>query len=147
MSLEPTVMWLHNHNEKEQAIALLETFAKHAFTFDEYDDISKCFFKIKEYERSIKYGELCYVAAYTNEKTWVARSNLINVYNHANFPEKALFYIKLQESVIPEDQDTRLEKAFSYFLLNDRDKAEEILLKELERIEQVAQEKGWKFDN
>jgi hypothetical protein len=133
MSLENTVQWLNEHKEKPQAISLLNTFAKYAWQYEEYDDIAKCFFKIKEYEAAMKYGELTYTTAYTNERRWSARANLINVYNHANYPEKALFYIKMQETTIPDDQDTRLEKAFAKFLMNDRDGAEAILREELLR--------------
>lgn len=133
MSLEPTILYLNTHKEKEVAVTLLETFGKHAWQFQEYDDLSKCFFKLKLYTKAAQYGELALATAYTNERKWVARSNLINIYNHANQPEKALYLIKANELVIPEDQDTRLEKAFSWFLMGERDKAEAILQAELER--------------
>ena len=132
-ALELITKFLNNHKEDEQAVDLLHTFAKYAWQFEEYDDIAKCFFKIKYYAEAIKFAELTLTTAYTNEKMYVARANLINVYNHANFPEKAMDLIKIQESIIPDEQQTRLEKAFAYFLLNDRDSAEAILLKELER--------------
>lgn len=134
-SLESTVRWLVEHKERAQAISLLETFAKYAWQFNEFDDIAKSFFRIKEYPMASKYAELAYTTAYTNEARWAARSNLINVFNHANQPEKALFYIKLQEQIIPDDQDTRLEKAYSYFLMNERDLAESILREELNRTD------------
>lgn len=135
MSLENVVMFLNEHKEKPEAIQLLETFAKYAWQFAEYDDISKCFFKIKEYTQAIKYGELALSTAYTNERMWVARSNLINVYNHANYPEKAMTLIKANETVIPGDVDTLLEKSFSHFLLNEKDQAEQILRDALERTD------------
>jgi hypothetical protein len=132
-SLTHIVGFLNERGEIDQSVSLLETFAKHAWQFEEYNDIAQCFFKIKKYPQAITYSELTLTTAYTNEKMWAARANLINVLNHANWPEKAMDLIKVQEQIIPEDQDTRLEKAFSYFLLNDRDSAEQILLKELER--------------
>lgn len=135
MSLENVTQWLYNHKEKTVAATVLETFAKHAWQFEEYDDISKCYFKMKEYAQAIKYGELALATAYTNERLWVARSNLINVYNHANKPEKAMTLIKANEAVIPDDVDTRLEKAFSHFLMNQKDEAENILRDQLGRVD------------
>lgn len=133
MSVEQLTQYLSNHGEKKLAIQLLEALAKHAFHFEEYDDVSKCAFKLKAYPLAIKNGENALIVAYTNEKMWVARANLINVYNHANHPEKALRLIKANEAIMPEDADTRLEKAFSYYLMGRRDEAETILRKELER--------------
>lgn len=132
-ALDMITQFLTSHKENDEAVSLLNTFAKYAWQFEEYDDIAKCFFKIKFYEEAIKYAELTLTTAYTNERMYVARANLINVYNHANWPERALDLIKIQEAIVPDDQQTRLEKAFSHFLMNDRDSAETILLKELER--------------
>ena len=47
--LENLVNYLVSHGEKEQAISLLDTMGKHAWKFDEYDDLAKCFFKQKIY--------------------------------------------------------------------------------------------------
>ena len=133
MSLEPVIQYLYHHKEKSAAVSLLETMHRHAFSFEEYDDLSKCAFRIKEYQLAIEYGEEALTTAYANEKMWAARTNLINVYNHANYPEKALRLIRANEVTIPNDADTRLEKAFSLYLLGRRDEAEALLRKELER--------------
>jgi len=125
--LEGLVNYLVAHGEKEQAISLLNTMEKHAWKFDEYDDLAKCFFKHKIYDKAITCSENALITAYTNEKMWTARANLINVYNHANQPELALKYIKQAEQSIPDDVDTKLEKAYSHFLMNDKDSAEAIL--------------------
>lgn len=135
MSLEQITQTLNKIGEKAQAVALLNTFAKHAWQFLEYDDLAKCFFKLKLYVPSIKYAELALTTAYTMERSWAARANMINVLNHANYPESALFHIAIQERLIPDDQDTRLEKAFSYFLMNDLCQAEQILRDELKRAD------------
>ena len=133
MSIEPIVTMLKAVKEKDLAIQLLETLHKHAFHFEQYDDLAKAAFKMKEYQLAIKYAEDALTNALTNEKMWVGRSNLINLYNHANYPELALRMIKANEAVIPDDTDTRLEKAFSLYLMNRRDEAEAILKKELDR--------------
>ena len=125
--LEQIVNYLVGHNEKEQAISLLTTMEKHAWQFAEYDDLAKCFFKHKIYDRAIVCSENALITAYTNERIWTARANLINVYNHANHPELALKYIKQAEQSIPDDIDTKLEKAYSLYLIGRRDEAENIL--------------------
>lgn len=133
--LEPIIQTLHKYKEKKLARELMETLYKHSFFFEEYDELAKSAFKIKEYGLAIKYGETALANALTNEKMWIARSNLINVYNHANYPEKAMRYIRANESIIPDDMDTRLEKAFSYYLIGQRDDAEYILREELKRTD------------
>lgn len=135
MSLEPLIARLVHHKEKTVAIDLMEALYRHAFHYEEYDDLAKSAFKIKEYMLAIKYANDALVNAFTNEKMWVARSNLINLYNHANFPEKAMRLIKANEAVVPDDYDTRMEKAFSLFLLNRKSEAEQIIRKELERTD------------
>ena len=125
--LEQLVNYLVGHGEKKQAISLLDTMHKHAWQFTEYDDLAKCYFKQKEYPKAIVCSERALITSYTNERIWTARTNLINVYNHANEPELALKYIKQALKSIPDDVDTKLEKAYSHFLMNERDKAEEIL--------------------
>lgn len=135
MSLEPIAQALKARGEKATAITMLEAFYRHAFHYEEYDDLAKTAFKIKEYTLAIKYGEDALSNALTNEKMWTGRSNLINVYNHANFPEKAIRLIKANEAVMPEDTDTRLEKAFSLYLLARRDEAEAILRNELLKVD------------
>ncbi len=108
MSLEPIVNSLYHLKEKNAAKTLLEAFYRHAFSYEEYDDLAKCAFKIKEYQMAIKYGEDALTNALTNEKMWTARSNLINVYNHANYPENAMRLIKANEAVIPDDTEIKL---------------------------------------
>ena len=73
--------------------------------------------------------------AFTNERMYVARSNLINILNHANYPEEALVYIHQNEIINPDNIDNQLEKAFSLFLMNNRDGAEKILLETLDRAD------------
>lgn len=125
--LEGLINYLVAHGEKEQALSLLSTMEKHAWQFAEYDDLAKCFFKQKAYDKAIICSEKALITAYTNDRIWAARMNLINVYNHANQPELALRYIKQAEQSIPDDVDIKLEKAYSLYLMARRDEAEAIL--------------------
>lgn len=125
--LEPLSIILQQFNETKLALDVLKTFAKKATTYEQYDNVAKCFFKLKDYDNAITYSEIALLLADTAEKMYVSRYNLINVYNHANFPEKALRYIEYNELVIPYDVEIQLEKSYSYFLLNQKDQAEYIL--------------------
>jgi hypothetical protein len=127
MSLAPICESLHKIGSKKVAIDMLEAFYRVAFHFEEYDDLAKSAFKIKEYVLAIKYGNDALTNALTNEKMFIARANLINLYNHANYPEKAMRLIKAQEAILPDNVDNQLEKSFSHFLLAERDEAEAIL--------------------
>lgn len=125
--LEDLVKYLVTHGEKKQALSLLDTMGKHAWRFEEYDDLAKCYFKQKVYDKAIDFSEKALITAYVNNKIWTARANLINVYNHANHPELALKYIKQAEVSIPDDVEIQLEKAYSLYLMARLDEAEEIL--------------------
>lgn len=122
---------LKNLNEKSAALTLINALAKHAASRDQYDLIAQAYFKLKHYHEAIKFAELTEMASSGPEERYIARSNLINLYNHANFPDKAMELIERNESAIPNDIDIQLEKAFSLYLLNRKDEAEQILLKHL----------------
>lgn len=129
--LEPIVLLLNKFNRKDLAEDILQEFAKRSGNYNQYDNIAKCFFKLKNYDLAIKYTEKTLVCADNGLELYMARANLINVYNHANYPEKALQYIRHCEIIKPDDIDIRLEKAYSYFLLNQKDLAEQILTETL----------------
>lgn len=132
MSLENIVKFLDDVKENKLANSVLDVFGKYAQTFDQFDDVSKTFFKIKNYDKAIKFGESAYAIASTPQEMYIIRHNLINVYNHNNYPTKALRYIKANEAVMEEDTDRDFEKAFSLFLLNRKQDAAELLRSKLE---------------
>jgi hypothetical protein len=127
MTIENTALFLNSVGEYDLAIKVVEVFSKYAEQFEQFDDISKTFFKLKDYDKSIKFGESAYAIASSPQQMYVIRHNLINVYNHNNEPEKALRYIKANEAVITQDTDRDFEKAFSLFLMNKKQQAASIL--------------------
>lgn len=138
--LDNIINFLISKKENEQAMQLLDVMYKHAFSFEEYDDLARILFKLKEYEKSITPTLDAYLVSYTNEQRWTSRYNLINVYNHANYPELAMKYIKQALASIENDVDVLLEKAYSYFLLNQKDEAEEILQNVLDNAKDLSEE-------
>ena len=129
--LEPFVKTLEKFKRLDLAIDVLNEFGKYASNYDQYDNIAKCFFKLKLYNDAIKFSEKTLAVAGNSQQIYTARFNLINVYNHANYPEKAMRYIKMNQAVIPNDIDIILEKAYSHFLLNEKNEAERILTEAL----------------
>lgn len=140
--LEPFCMALDSMGEHDLAIQVLDAFARKSFNFKQFDNLSKCYFKLKNYEKSIKYAEdaIAQILHLDSFQLYVTRFNLINVYNHANYPEKAMTYIACNEAIDPNDIDLQLEKAYSLYLLNRKSEAEKILLDALENRKDLSQE-------
>lgn len=127
MSLEDTISFLKAHNEINQAIQLLNTFSKYATRMEEFDNLGKCYNDIKHYQEAIKWAEKALVIAPNNDALYACRSNLAKLHNCINDPEKALFYININEKITPNDYDILLEKAFCLFLLNRKKESLSIL--------------------
>lgn len=138
--LEPFIITLNKFGRADLANEVLDEFAKKAFEFNQHDNLAKCYFKIRNYDKAIRHGEKCLSITTNSQLLYNTRFNLVNVLNHANYPEKALRYIKQCEAVIPEDVDIILEKAYTYFLLNDKVTAEAILQDTLQRFDSVLSE-------
>ena len=131
MELDDLVETLKHLGERPAAIAVLEALGRHATQYEQYNEIAKCFFKVKRYKESIPYAEKALADAKSNEQRYVARVNLVNVYAHAYEPEKALSEVELLEKIKPDDEDVQLKKAYALFLLGRRDEAEAILREQL----------------
>ena len=124
--LEPFVIALKNIGRKGLAIDCLDAFGETASVFGQFDNLSKCYFKIGELEKSIEFGKRALASAPTPQHTVVTRSNLINVYNTANRPEEAIAYIKFNEGIVPS-RELALNKAYTLYLLNRKKEAQAIL--------------------
>lgn len=140
MSIEPIIKGLYDLKEKPTAKMLLDTLARHSITYRQYDEVALGYFRIKDYLTAIKYGEKALIAAHSNQEMFAARTNLINLYNHANYPEKAMDLIRLIDITHPNNVDNQLEKAFSLYLLNRKDEAEAIIRHQLETNNQLDEE-------
>jgi hypothetical protein len=131
MELVDLVETLRDLNEKKVASDLLSALGRHSTNFRQYDEVAKCFFKIKRYKEAVPFAEKALADSKTNEQKYAARSNLVNVYAHAYEPEKGLSEANLLLSLNPDDEDIRLKKAYCLFLLGNLNAAEKILREEL----------------
>jgi tetratricopeptide (TPR) repeat protein len=125
--LELVTKTLYSFNEKELTSQVLQAFGKRAETFQQYDDVAKIFFEIKDFSNAITYGEKALKLTKTKEEKYTTSKNLINAYNQNNYPEKAITQISKIKSQNPQDTELLLEETFSYSALNQKEKAEKLL--------------------
>jgi tetratricopeptide (TPR) repeat protein len=131
--LELIARTLYSFEEKELTINLLKAFGKRAKTFEQYNDVAKIFFEIKDFDDAIIYGEKALKVTRTSEENYVTTKNLINAYNQNNFPDKALTQISKIKSQNPQDTELLLEETFSYSAINQKQKAEKLLFSLLQK--------------
>jgi len=125
--LELVTKTLYSFNEKELTTQVLDAFGKRAETFDQYNDVAKIFFEIKDFSNAITYGEKALKLTKSKEENYTTTKNLINAYNQSNHPEKALTQISKIKSQNPQDTELLLEETFSYSALNQKEKSEKLL--------------------
>ena len=125
--LELVAKTLYNFQEKELTTQVLQAFGKRAETFQQYDDVAKIFFEIKDFSNAITYGEKALKLTRTKEEKYTTTKNLINAYNQNNYPEKAITQISKIKSQNPQDTELLLEETFSYSALNQKEKSEKLL--------------------
>lgn len=129
--IEQLVISLDNMGEKAAAVSLLDALARNSTIFEHFDEVAKSYFKIKEYEKAYRNAEKA-LSLYSGPESYSVKYNTLNTANHANYPERAMTLIKQLEIINPNDIDVQMEKAFAFFLLNQKDRAEEILRKQLD---------------
>ena len=91
--LELVAKTLYNFQEKELTIQLLLAFGKRAENFQQYNDVAKIFFEIKDFTNAIVYGEKALKLATAKDEKYITTKNLINAYNQNNYPEKSITQI------------------------------------------------------
>jgi tetratricopeptide (TPR) repeat protein len=131
--LELVIKTLYSFEEKELTTQVLSAFGKRAETFEQYNDVAKIFFEIKDFSNAITYGEKALKLAKTKEENYTTTKNLINAYNQSNHPEKAITQISKIKSQNPQDTELLLEETFSYSAINQKEKAEKLLFNLLQR--------------
>ena len=125
--LEPFIVTIDKLGEPELAGDVVRAFEKNSRSFFQYENVSKCYFKLKLWHEAMRTAEKALALSPAQEFTAVLRSNLINIYNRCNYPEKAMAYIKIQEKLIPDNTSLALDKAYSLYLLERKPEAQAIL--------------------
>jgi len=125
--LELVSKTLHSFNEKELTYQLLDAFGKKAETFQQYNEVAKIFFEIKNFSKAIEYGENALKNALLQEEKHVTSKNLISAYNQCNYPEKAITQIEKCKKITPNDPELLFEETISYSQLGQTEKAHKLL--------------------
>ncbi len=129
---EITLDILLKHGERKAAIEMIDALARHSHGLDQYDQVAYLYQQAKLPLKAIEYCEKALKNASSLDQTISIKSNLVDLYNSANYPEKALQLIKQLEIANPRDTSYNVVKSFSYFLLNHKDEAEDIIRQELD---------------
>jgi tetratricopeptide (TPR) repeat protein len=131
--LELVTKTLHSFEEKELTTQVLLAFGERAETFEQYNDVAKIFFEIKDFSNAITYGERALKLTSNEEENYITTKNLINADNQNNYPDKALTQISKIKSKNPQDTELLLEETFSYSALNQKEKSEKLLFQLLQK--------------
>ncbi len=123
-----------------EARAVLDVLMKKAKTIEDYDAIGASASIALYNEVKLKCALITYTSSTTREQLFSARENLINCYNSMNYPEQALFYVELNLKIKPDDPQTLIYKASSYFLLG-REKEAELILENISTDDKELQDK------
>lgn len=121
------ITYLEKANKDELASQVLDVFAENATGMEQINLLAKLYFDVRNLKKAEEFALRVLGMTTAPEESYNARANLAKMYNNVNLPEKSLFYSKLNQLVIPDDPDTKLEIVFSLYLLNRKDEAEQIL--------------------
>lgn len=125
--LEIIIEHLKLKEEYQVAEMLLDIFKKDSSTLEQLDLLGKLYYETKCYKKAIEVTEKALEKTKTEQEKYSVRCNMIKMKNHINEPADALKYIEENNKVISYSLDMEMEKVFSYFLLNQKDKSEQIL--------------------
>lgn len=131
--LELVAKTLYSFEEKDLTFQLLDAFGKRAQTFQQFDEIAKCFFELKNFSKAIEYGEKALNISKTKQEKHITSKNLINAYNQSNYPEKAITQIEFCKKINPQDPELLLEETFAYSALGQKDKSDKLLFNLLQK--------------
>lgn len=131
--LELVAKTLYSFEEKDLTHQLLDAFGKKAQTLQQFDEIAKLFFELKNFSKAIEYGEKALQEAKTKQEKHILSKNLINAYNQSNYPEKALTQIDFCKKINPQDAELLLEETFAYSALGNKDKSDKLLFNLIQR--------------
>lgn len=125
--LELVIKTLYSFEEKQLTYQVLEAFGKRAEVFEQFNEIAKLYFELKNFSKAIEYGEKALKLASKTEEKYITSKNLINAYNQFNYPEKAITQIEKCKKLTPNDPELLFEETTSYSQLGQLDKAHKLL--------------------
>lgn len=107
-AIETVVKDLIDNFKNEQAEELLQFYSTKAKSLSEFERIGQLALKHNFSDIAVKCAETVYNLSDTSQQLYIARTNLYKAYYTANEIYKALFYVKLNLSMTPNDFETIL---------------------------------------
>lgn len=131
--------FLKDRGEEDLALRVIEVFAKSAFTDQQQNEIAYCYNILNLPYKAIPLIERIIKTTKNKDIALPCKYNLAKLYNAQNFPEKAIDIFEQLAPVWPNDLELKLDLSYTYFLNNEKDKAEKIL-RELESLEYLSED-------
>lgn len=115
--------------QNEKAKIVLDLLKPYAYTIDQINSLGVLYADIREFNDTLELGLKIYDLVSGDQNKFDARVNIIRAYLNLNKPLEALEFIKLNELENPHDHPNQMDKAMSYFLLDNKPAGESILRK------------------
>lgn len=115
--------------QNDKAKIVLDLLKPYATTIPQLNELGKLYAEIREFDDTLELGHKIYNLVNTDKDRFDARVNIIRALLNLNKPLDALKYITLNEQQNPNDHPNQMDKAMSYFLINEKEKGESILRK------------------
>jgi hypothetical protein len=106
---------------------VIDAFSESVFDLESLNCLTKLYYDVRIFEKCEEFGIKALNSCETEEQKYNMRTNLSKIYNAFNEPIKSIFYSNQNLSINPNDNNTKLEKAHSLFLNNEKSSAEKIL--------------------
>lgn len=127
------ILDIFNDGNRKLAWKLIDHYFKKSTELYQFDILGNASLKTDKRETYLKCAEYAYSISKTPSELYAARGNLYKAYNMMNRPEDALFYIEQNLKIDPEDFDAQCQKITSLLLMNQKEKAEELVFGMLDK--------------
>jgi len=134
IGLKGIVLDLVSSDKREIGYQILDHIFSKATTLQELDVVGELSLKTEYRDLYFKCAEMAYSVALTTQERYAARNNLIKAYTAMNYPDKALYYIEQQLSLMPDDFEMLCQKAANTSLSGDKEAGEAMLLEILKKF-------------
>jgi tetratricopeptide (TPR) repeat protein len=123
-----TAEWFIERDELEKAKIVLDLVKPYAKIIEELNLLGQLYGKTKDWNDVLEIALKIQDLMPENVSKYDVRANIIKALIQLNRPIEALEYILINDIEKPNDSRSQLDKSMVYFLLNQKDKAKEILL-------------------
>lgn len=125
--LDHVISFLKQTDQLEVGSDLLQAFKKYSNTLEQFDQLGRLFYDVKDYKNSLECTEHALELSRTVAQQYSVRANLAKLYNHTNLPEKSIQCSLENLNINQNDYESKMELLFSYYLNSDFSKSRSIL--------------------